>query len=111
VDVNEPTDTSYLKLPPNGVCNHLLNNLFMTNSLIKNCKHDPTGRFVLRKGELCRIKTGLFSTKFTQNSMSSTIQSTVCLSNNRWFAGIVELEWLRRQSPRDSQKIHVCGRR
>lgn len=55
MDVNEPIDTSYLKLPSSG-------------DLPAN-KTDLNSRFVLRKGELCRIKTGLYSTKFTQNSM------------------------------------------
>lgn len=56
VDVNEPTDTSYLKLPPSGEV--------QGNKII-----DPNGRFVLRKGEFVRVKTSLYSTKFTQNSM------------------------------------------
>jgi hypothetical protein len=48
VDVNEPTDTAYLKLPQSG--------------------HDMDGKFVLRKGEFCKIRTALYSTKFTQNN-------------------------------------------
>eukprot|EP00026_Physarum_polycephalum_P000045 Phypoly_transcript_00045.p1 GENE.Phypoly_transcript_00045~~Phypoly_transcript_00045.p1 ORF type:complete len:1883 (+),score=230.21 Phypoly_transcript_00045:40-5688(+) len=58
VDVNEPTDTAYLKLPSVGDVAHLVN----------NNKMDPNGRFVLRKGEFCKVKTALYSTKFTQNS-------------------------------------------